>query len=100
MSITGSGSDAPICTGAAYQQQSTYFYPKLRVLLRSKANGMYVTTRTSATPLTASVDEADISYTEVFSFNPMPGGGYQQSIILIVPYVFDYIDTLCKLKST
>jgi len=76
MDITGSGQNAPICTGPSYQQNSASFYPLLRVLLRSAANGLYVTTSTPMTPLSASVPAALLSYTEVFDFIPMPGGGY------------------------
>jgi len=76
MDISNQGPDAPMCTTSAYQQNSNFFYPILRVLLRSEANGLYVTTNTPTTPLSASVPENLLTYTEVFEFIPMSGGGY------------------------
>jgi len=76
MEITGAGADGSICNGPAYRQNSAAFYPVLRVLLRSKATGLYVTTFTTATPLAATVQENDVAYTEVFEFIPQSNGGY------------------------
>jgi len=87
MPITGKGSDAPVCTGAPFQQQSSFFYPRLRVLLKSKANGLYVSTATSETALTAGVVENQLTYNEVFTFVPMPGGGYAMMTEINIQYV-------------
>jgi len=85
--ITGAGPNPASCTGAAYQQQSSYFAPVLRVLLQSQANGLYVTTSTPTTPLTAKVAQNMLSYTEVFEFIPMPGGGYSMQTEINNQYV-------------
>jgi len=87
MPITGEGPDALFCTSASYKQTSDSFFPVLRVLLRSKANGLYVTTMTSATPLTASVSGNVLMYSEAFEFFPMEGGGYSWQSEVITNFV-------------
>jgi hypothetical protein len=74
--ISGEGPDVQACNGATFQQNSATFFPILRVLLRSKATGLYVTASTPALPLAASVSAQALTYYEVFEFFPLPGGGY------------------------
>ncbi len=80
MPVTGEGPDAPMCSGTIAQSSSD-FYPILRVLLRAKSNGLYVTGTTPQVPLTASCGETVLTYNEAFDLIPQPGGYPRQLVI-------------------
>jgi len=75
-SVTGAGPSPPFCGDAFYFQNPKYFSPVLRVLLRAKSNGLYVTATDNMTPLKANCAEKQLAYSQAFVLLPMTGGGY------------------------
>eukprot|EP00026_Physarum_polycephalum_P007113 Phypoly_transcript_07167.p1 GENE.Phypoly_transcript_07167~~Phypoly_transcript_07167.p1 ORF type:complete len:541 (+),score=72.62 Phypoly_transcript_07167:29-1624(+) len=86
-SITGEGPDASFCGDSSYYQNPKLFLPVLRVLLRAKSNGMYVTATDPATPLSANCAEKNLAYGQAFELLPMPGGGYAIRTELSLNYI-------------
>jgi len=87
MSITGEGADAKACTLAASQQVSSQFAPFLRVLILSSATGLYLTASTPTDAINATVASSELTYSEVFVWAPMPGGGYSWQSEINLQYV-------------
>jgi len=85
--ITGEGINAPICGDASFYQSPKSFYPILRVLLRAKSNGLYVSAADPLTPLLANCQEANLAYAQVFDLIPMVGGGYSMKTEVSLNYV-------------
>jgi len=63
-----------MCGDASYYQAPKTFFPILRVLLRAKSNGMYVTATDPLTPLSANCAESNLAYANAFELIPIAGG--------------------------
>jgi len=78
MPITSFGPNPTPCKGFI-PQDSKFFLPNLRVLIKSAKNDMFLSGTSNLLPITATVPYNKVSATEVFDLAPMPGGFSMQT---------------------
>jgi hypothetical protein len=86
-SITGQGPSASFCGDGSFYENPKTFFPVLRVLLRAKSNGLYVTAADVNSPLVANCAENKLAYAQAFELLPMVGGGYSIRTEVSLNYV-------------